>query len=145
MDGSYRNVAEDGTVTCDAFDACEATAVEDAFLSGLTVAPNPTTGRIDVHILEGHALVKVQIFDAMGRMLEVQEGAACAWTLVAGFAGVGRGHALPHVDLRGRLEHHPQGARQRSQVSWLRFTRVLKAPNITVTWSPCTATTSPRS
>ena len=64
-------------MTCDAFDACEATAVEDAFLSGLTVAPNPTTGRIDVHIPEGHALVKVQIFDAMGRMLEVQEGQLC--------------------------------------------------------------------
>lgn len=76
LDGSYRNVAEDGTVTCDAFDACEATAVEEAFLSGLTVAPNPTTGRVDVHIPEGHVLMKVQVFDAMGRALEVREGAA---------------------------------------------------------------------
>ncbi len=63
-------------MTCDAFDACEATAVEEAFLSGLTVAPNPTTGRIDVHIPEGHALVKVRVFDAMGRVLDVQEGTA---------------------------------------------------------------------
>ena len=76
LGGSYRNVAEDGTLTCDAFDACEATAVEEAFLSGLTVAPNPTTGRIEVHIPEGHALVKMQVFDAMGRVLDVQEGAA---------------------------------------------------------------------
>ena len=50
--------------------------VEDAFLSGLTVAPNPTTGRVDVHIPEGHVLGQGAGFDAMGRMLEVQEGAA---------------------------------------------------------------------
>ena len=31
LDGSYRNVAEDGTVTCDAFDACEATAWKTRF------------------------------------------------------------------------------------------------------------------
>ena len=130
-------------MTCDAFDACEATAVEDV-LVGLDGGAQPQRRVADVHIPEGHVLVKVQIFDAMGRMLEVQEGAA-RLAACRSICRRGRGYALPHVDLRGGLEHHPQGARQRSQVSWLRFTRVLKAPNITVTWSPCTATTSPRS
>ena len=80
----------------------------------------------------------------MGRMLEVQEDAAVFGRLSLDLRAWGEGMRY-HLDLRGRLEHHTESACQRSQVSWLRFTRVLKAPNITVTWSPCTASTSPRS
>jgi hypothetical protein len=75
MDGSYRATDEDGNVTCDVFGACEATAVEERFLSGLAVMPNPTVGQVSVVCPEGFQVVRVQWFDALGRPLGEEAGA----------------------------------------------------------------------
>ena len=83
LDGSYRVENPDGTVSCDGFNACEATSVEEAFLSGLVVAPNPTRGEVRIEVPSGFAVAEVQIFDAMGRALatEAEVAAQGAWTL----------------------------------------------------------------
>ena len=75
MDGSYRSTDEDGNVTCDVFGACEATAVEERFLSGLSVMPNPTAGQVSVVCPEGFQMARVQWFDALGRPLGEEVGA----------------------------------------------------------------------
>ena len=83
LDGSYRVEQPDGTFTCDGFNACEATSVEEAFLSGLVVSPNPTAGEVRVEVPSGFAVAEVQIFDAMGRALatETKFAAQGSWTL----------------------------------------------------------------
>jgi len=74
MDGSYRTTNADGNVTCDAYGACEATAVEEHFVSGLSVMPNPTLGQISVICPEGFQVERVQWFDALGRPLGEEPG-----------------------------------------------------------------------
>ena len=74
MDGSYRATDADGNVTCDAYGACEATAVEERFLSGLAVMPNPTVGQVSVVCPEGFQVERVQWFDALGRPLGEESG-----------------------------------------------------------------------
>ena len=74
MDGSYRTTDTDGNVTCDDYGACEAMAVEERFLSGLSVMPNPTVGQVSVVCPEGFQVERVQWFDAMGRPLGEESG-----------------------------------------------------------------------
>ena len=75
MDGSYRATDADGNVTCDAYGACEATAVEERFLSGLSVMPNPTEDQVTIVLPEGFQLARVQWFDALGRPLGEESSA----------------------------------------------------------------------
>jgi len=74
MDGSYRQVDMDGNVSCDAFGACAATALEERFSFGLAVMPNPTEGQVSVACPEGFQIKRVQWFDALGRPLGEREG-----------------------------------------------------------------------
>jgi hypothetical protein len=69
VNGSYRVTDADGNVTCDVHNACAATAVEEEFLAGLTVAPNPTSGEVRVELKNGFAAQRIQAFDALGRPL----------------------------------------------------------------------------
>jgi hypothetical protein len=75
MDGSYRATDADGNVTCDAYGACAATAVEERFLSGLSVVPNPTAGQVSVICPQGFQVERVQWFDTLGRPLGETSGA----------------------------------------------------------------------
>lgn len=76
MDGSYRQTDIDGNMTCNAFGACEATEVEERFLSGLAVMPNPTRGSISLNVPQGFSIERIQWFDAMGRPLGETTGSA---------------------------------------------------------------------
>ena len=69
MDGSYVQEDGSGNVSCDVYTSCDATKVEDRFLSGLTVVPNPSKGLVTITLPAGFQLGRVQWFDAMGREL----------------------------------------------------------------------------
>ena len=69
MDGSYVQEDGSGNVSCDVYTSCDATKVEDRFLSGLTVVPNPSKGQVTITLPAGFQLSRVQWFDAMGREL----------------------------------------------------------------------------
>ena len=69
MDGSYVQEDGDGNVSCDMYTSCDASKVEDRFLSGLTVVPNPSKGMVTVTLPAGFELRRMQWFDAMGREL----------------------------------------------------------------------------
>ena len=73
MDGSFRSEGAGGVETCDVYNACEATSLEEIFASGLTVSPNPSSGQVSVRLPEGFALAQVQVFDALGRPLSTQQ------------------------------------------------------------------------
>ena len=75
MDGSYRQTDAEGNLSCDAFGACDATEVEENFLSGLLVMPNPTVGQVSVVCPKGFQVKRVQWFDALGRPLGEESGA----------------------------------------------------------------------
>ena len=75
MDGSYVQENGDGNVSCDVYTSCDATKVEDRFLSGLTVVPNPSKGQVTISLPPGFEIGQVQWFDAMGRELGVETGA----------------------------------------------------------------------
>lgn len=75
MDGSYVQEDGSGNVSCDVYTSCDATRVEDRFLSGLTIVPNPTKGRVILTLPSGFELSRVQWFDAMGRELGEVTGA----------------------------------------------------------------------
>ena len=89
MDGSYVQADEDGNVSCDLYSSCDATRVEDRFLSGLTVAPNPTTGTVTITVPSGFQCERVQWFDAMGRSLGEQLGHGVREVVDLGDAGPG--------------------------------------------------------
>jgi lysyl endopeptidase len=76
MDGSYRQTDIDGNLSCNAFGACDATEVEERFLSGLSVMPNPTRGSLSLKVPEGFSIERIQWFDAMGRPLGETAGSA---------------------------------------------------------------------
>lgn len=76
MDGSYRQTDIDGNMSCNAFGACDATEVEERFLSGLAVIPNPTRGIISLNVPQGFSIERIQWFDAMGRPLGETTGSA---------------------------------------------------------------------
>lgn len=89
MDGSYVQADEDGNVSCDLYSSCDATRVEDRFLLGLTVAPNPTTGTVTITLPSGFQCERVQWFDAMGRSLGEQPGHGVREVVDLGDAGPG--------------------------------------------------------
>ena len=120
--------------------AVTATQVEEQFAAGLSVSPNPSKGL--VRITAKRFDYELQWFDSMGRALGESKNFSdfdlSAW-----------GSGVRYVTVTTKMmEHHVAWSfsdRQRNQVSWLRFTLVLKAPNMTVMWSPFTSRTSPRS
>jgi hypothetical protein len=67
MNGSYKHVNDNGEVSCGVFGSCDATRVEESFLNGLAVLPNPSTGRVRVDLPDGFALDHVDVYDSMGR------------------------------------------------------------------------------
>ena len=69
MNGSYVQDAGEGNVSCDLYTSCEATRVEDRFLSGLTIIPNPTQGSVAITCPAGFECEHIQWFDAMGSLL----------------------------------------------------------------------------
>ena len=77
MDGSYVQMDEEGSVSCDAYLACVVTAtqVEEQFAAGLSVSPNPSKGLVRIALPSGFELAKLQWFDSMGRALGESEGA----------------------------------------------------------------------
>ena len=77
MDGSYVQMDEEGSVSCDAYLACAVTAtqVEEQFAAGLSVSPNPSKGLVRIALPSGFELAKLQWFDSMGRALGESEGA----------------------------------------------------------------------
>ena len=77
MDGSYVQMDEEGSVSCDAYLACGVTAtqVEEQFAAGLSVSPNPSKGLVRIALPSGFELAKLQWFDSMGRALGESEGA----------------------------------------------------------------------
>ena len=75
MDGSYVQTDADGIVSCDVYTSCAATQVENRFVAGLRMSPNPTVGRVQVVLPAGFELAKLQWFDSMGRTLGESEGA----------------------------------------------------------------------
>lgn len=68
LNGSYKHVDASGAIHCDVMGACEATLVEESFLNGLAVLPNPSAGRVRVALPEGFALDHVDVYDSMGRL-----------------------------------------------------------------------------
>ena len=89
MDGSYVQTDEAGNVSCDVYTSCAATEVEERFLSGLTVAPNPTRGQLTVTVPQGFDVARVQWFDAMGRALGEMAGSSFAGQLDVSAWGTG--------------------------------------------------------
>ena len=89
MDGSYVQTDEAGNVSCDVYTSCAATEVEERFLSGLTVAPNPTRGQLTVTVPQGFDVDRVQWFDAMGRALGEMAGSSFAGQLDVSAWGTG--------------------------------------------------------
>jgi hypothetical protein len=69
MDGSYVQEDGNGNVSCDMYTSCDASKVEDRFLSGLTVVPNPSRDMVTITLPAGFELSRVQWFDARGREL----------------------------------------------------------------------------
>ena len=89
MDGSYVQTDEAGNVSCDVYTSCAATEVEERFLSGLTVAPNPTRDQLTVTVPQGFDVARVQWFDAMGRALGEMAGSSFAGQLDVSAWGTG--------------------------------------------------------
>ena len=75
MDGSYVQMDEEGNLSCDVYTACAATQVEERFVVGLSVSPNPSKGLVRISLPSGFELAKLQWFDSMGRSLGQTEGA----------------------------------------------------------------------
>ena len=74
MDGSYVQMDAEGNVSCDVYTSCAATQVEERFIAGLTVSPNPTAGTIRVTLPSGFELAELRWFDSMGRSLGASDG-----------------------------------------------------------------------
>ena len=75
MDGSYVQMDEEGNLSCNVYTACAATQVEEQFVAGLSVSPNPSKGLVRISLPKGFELAKLQWFDSMGRSLGESIGA----------------------------------------------------------------------
>lgn len=75
MDGSYVQMDEEGNVSCGVNNASVDGQVEEQFVAGLKVSPNPSAGMVRVVLPVGFDLAKLQWFDSMGRSLGEWKGA----------------------------------------------------------------------
>ena len=74
MDGSYVQMDEEGNVSCGVNNASVDGQVEEQFVAGLKVSPNPSAGMVRVVLPAGFDLAKLQWFDSMGRSLGEWKG-----------------------------------------------------------------------
>jgi hypothetical protein len=63
--------------------------VEEEFMAGLTVAPNPTSGEVRVELKNGFVAQRIQAFDALGRPLAEWEAGEIRGTLDLSLWGSG--------------------------------------------------------
>ena len=101
MNGSYKHVNSNGEASCDVFGSCDATRVEESFLNGLEVLPNPSAGRVRVALPEGFALDRVDVYDSMGRLHQTLSAQGMDKAMDLDLTSMGPGMMYVTVHTRG--------------------------------------------